>query len=259
MTTFKPLNDLKIESLVATLRYPVRLDFKEKSQSLVDSVCRTLNSKLRESGLPGVVDADLDDDGDLIFQYESSNFHFKLVCSQDGSGLKFLDLKKHSLARIISQVFFDTVIKELELNILDGFSVKFKNIFDIDASQNEKNYAIFERNFFNRMGEVLVPIFGGEESSNQQEIVRADFKLAWRYDDDYSCAYSIECPANAENSTIWTELVILSRTDIEVQKEHINFAKCFRIYEENYTRQLSRLFANTELNFKKRDLEIAND
>lgn len=248
------LKDLKIESLITVMKYPVRDGFAEQRQKLIDRVCAGLTKTLREENLSGTVDAKVDSDGDLTFSYESSKFHFQLDSRPNLSGSKFNDLYEHDMAITILKLFYANVLSVLKLEFVESFAVNFTNVFNINTHESDKkNYEIFEEKVVPGMRRQFAPLI-----RENDRIGRADFKIAWDYLDRYCCYYSLECPGNEDNTTFWISLQVQTRDDIDIIMDeafiasHIDTA--YELYCREYAQHLDTLLADIELNYSRRQL-----
>lgn len=250
MSKFEILRGLKIESVATALKYVTRADFSERRQQLIDSVCREVLKVLRTSGKSGAIDSRIDDDGDISFRYEHSTFHFVLACRPTLSGGQFRDLYDHALAFEILKTFLRQVISALGLTHVDVFTVDFNNVFNI-APSGVKNHSIFQKELMPDIRRALSPLVREDAC-----IGRVDFKIGWDYDERRTCYYSVECPANEENSTVWTSLNVRTRDDILVSiddsqlRSDLDFS--YEVYTGPYEAVLRRLLGDTELDFTRR-------
>ena len=249
MPELKPLKELKIHALTVMIHYPVRGNFASDCQKLIDSVCQALNPKLRKAGLEGVVDSEVDSDGDIIFKYDTSTFDFRLESRPNLSAAQFRQLNDHDLALTVLESFVPTIPKALEIDSVDKFSVNFSNVFHL-ASRDKPNYDIFRDRMLPQMQQKLSPLM-----KEDVEIGRVDFKIGWKYDQHFHCYYSLECPGNEDNTTVWTTLHLQTRGDIEAKTELLDVRKCYQIYTGPYSDHLHALLSGIAIDYSKRQLE----
>ena len=252
MASLPAFEKLKIEAFTMVMSYAPREDFAASRQELIDCVRRETITVLRSAGKPGTVDARVDDDGDIVFKYEHSSFHFLLSVGSGLAGAQFKDLYDHRLAVELLKPFYAQVVQTLNLQDVDVFTIDFKNIFDL-ARSAPKNYEVLQAAVMPTMADALAPLFVRDSVP-----ARLDFKVGWDYDDRHTCYFNVECPGNDENTTVWTTLNLRTRDDIMVSVDQAQLAddidQCYRVYCGPYAETVKKTLNGLELNLAKRRL-----
>jgi hypothetical protein len=246
------LKNLKIEAFTVAMKYGTRDNFAAHRQALIDSIRRETITILRAAKKGGIPEANVDDDGDLSFEYEHSGFHFRLDVRPDIAAGQFKQLYDHALALQIIKGFYTQLVQVLNLQDADVFTLDFKNVFDLVKSA-PKNYAVLQHSLLPTMREVLNPLI-----NERSQVARIDFKLGWHYDDRHACYLTIECPGNEENTTVWTTLNVRTREDIVVivDQQHISddIDKAYELYCGEYAQTVERLLSDVDLDLDRRRL-----
>ena len=253
MSNMLDLSTLKIETLTSAMKYPPRDDFAARRQELIDSVRREVTTVLRAAAKPGRLEIEIDSDGDLIFEYEHSSFHFRLDSRSGLTGGQFKNLYDHSLALDVLRGFYTQVIRIFGLRDVDALTIDFKNVFNVNTS-GSKNIGIFEEKLIPDLRNALAPLV-----SVGATIERADLKVGWDYDERRTCYLTVECPANDENTTVWTTLNLRTREDIlvSVDKHEIDgdLDKAYDVYCGPYNGLVRRLLDGVEVDLWHRQLK----
>lgn len=251
MKELKSLDGLSIETLTTVIKYPIRGDFALDRRKLIPAVCKAVNTELREKGLSGVVESKVDSDGDVVFQYDSIPFHFQLDCRPNLAGGQFKRLNNHQLALTILETYLAQIADVFDLDSFDVFTVDFRNVFHL--TEDTKNYDIFEERLMSNMRKNLSLLMKEANS-----IGRIEFKIGWDYDTHYTCYYSVECPGNEKNTTIWTTLNLRTREDVEATKKLLDVRKCYEVYIGPYAAQLVALLDGIKLDIEKLQVESSS-
>ncbi len=234
------------------MKYATRDDFSARRQRIIDSVRREVTRVLRDASKPGTLDVRKDDDGDLSFMYEHSSFHFLLESGAGFSGGTFKDLYEHKLASEILKCFYRQIIHVLGIQDIDVFSVDFTNVFNL-TKQSPKNYTIFEAKLMPPLRTALTPLH-----AENAGIARVDFKIGWDYDDRWTCYFTVECPGNDDNTTVWTSLNLRSRDDILVTVDQSQIEAdidcVYEVYRGAYADLVNKLLSDADLDLERRRL-----
>lgn len=252
MPHLSTIEALKTESLTAIMHYPIRANFSSTMQLLIDAITLELNRIIRSQQLTGHVEANVDDDGDLSFQYTSSEFHFRLECSSTAMAVQFLNLYRHSLALEIIKTYFSNAVSLLNISVLNSFSIDFQNVFNL--ANNSTNHEVFRQ--------ALMPSLSDSLSAftiPQDELGRIDFKVSWFHSKRHMCAYKLECPGNDKHSTLWTGLTLKSREDIEVKTDESTIRNdvetAYELYLGPYCQHLVAALEGFDIDLSRRQLE----
>lgn len=252
MAGLPPFEEMKIEALTAAMKYAPRDDLASVRQELIDGVRREAIAVIRRAKKGGQIELEVDSDGDLVFKYEHSSFHFRLDVQQRIAGAQFKELYDHPLAMEIVKTFYGEVVRVLGLRDADVFTVDFRNVFKLGADA-PKNYAVFQAVLMPTMREALRPLLLPET-----ELGRLDFKLGWDRDARHTCYFSIECPGNEENTTVWTNLNLRTREDIVVSVDQAQIGDdvdaAYRVYCGDYAETIASFLKNVSVDLERRQL-----
>ena len=252
MDALAQFSSLKIESFTTAMRYGMRDDFASCRQDLIDTIRSETIAVLRRAAKPGSLEVSVDDDGDLLFDYKHSSFAFRLDVRPAFAGTQFQDVYEHPLAMDVIKCFYTQLVQVLGLRDVDVFSLDFKNVLNIQKGE-PKNFALFQRSLMPALHENLSPLV-----AEGTEPARIDFKIGWDYDKRRTCYCTIECPANDENTTVWTALNLRTRDDIVASVNQSEFLEdvdmAYHVYCSPYGETIRRMLVGVELDLERRQL-----